>query len=436
VILDFAGVELKEVANAVSYGVWTAHHADEAGTPGEPWLFHPMCEGAVFRTSVETDRLGHQIVLYESYGASDWVSLHRGRNLACWKASSAILNRLRVLASAGWREVEDLSAPSDGEGEAERRPPSGFTVARHVARVAAGVAKRRLQKLLFRQDWFIATRARPAVLAPETTVTDFTPIACPPNHYFADPFPFIHGGRVYLFFESYSHSRRRASIWYAPLDSAGRLSGEPQPALERDYHLSYPFVFAHSGEIFMIPESAEHRTVELYRATRFPEEWRLEQTLFSDVRAVDATVYEADGRLFLFVNMAGDGASLDDELHLFWATHPSGPWQPHPANPVVADVRCARPAGRLFLSDGRLIRPSQDCSHGYGSAIVLNRIDLLTDREYRESVVRRIEPRWMPGISRTHTFNALDGLDVIDGVRSVLRHRSTRFLTFGRAQAR
>jgi len=65
------------------------------------------------------------------------------------------------------------------------------------------------------------------------------------------------------------------------------------------------------------------------------------------------------------------------------------------------------------------------------NASSLNRIDVLTDREYRESAVQRIEPGWMPGISRTHTFNALDGLEVIDGVRSVLRHRPSRFLTFG-----
>ena len=123
----------------------------------------------------------------------------------------------------------------------------------------------------------------------------FLAIENPPTHQFADPFPFVHGGVPYLFFESYSYRDRRASIWFIPLDASGRPAAKARPALERDYHLSYPFVFGYGREIFMIPESSENRTIDLYRAIRFPEEWRLEQTLFSGVRAVDATIHEADG---------------------------------------------------------------------------------------------------------------------------------------------
>ena len=84
---------------------------------------------------------------------------------------------------------------------------------------------------------------------------------------------------------------------------------------------------------------------------------------------------------------------------------------------MIADVRSARPAGRLFHAKGRLIRPSQDCSDRYGSAIVLNRVDVLTSREYRETIIGRLEPDWMPRLSGTHTLNVTAGLEAIDGRR-------------------
>jgi hypothetical protein len=418
VILDFVQIDGDTAAGAARYGVWSVEHADATASRCEAWLFAAMRERRVFRTSIVAERERRRIVLYESFGASDLVSLHRARAGACWKAAGALLNRLSRLASAGWNELEDLSRPSTGERPVPHRSPSALTVGRHTISVAAGVAGRRFRKLAFRDEWFLATRRAVDGRAAWSTPPDgFEPFENPPTHQFADPFPFVYGGAQYLFFESYSYRDGRAAIWFVPLDVLGRPAAEPRPALEREYHLSYPFLFGYGGEIFMIPESSDNRTIDLYRATRFPEDWRLEQTLFSDVRAVDSTIHETDGRFYLFANVAEEGASLDDELHLFSAARPTGPWQPHRANPVVADVRSARPAGRLFWADGHLIRPSQDCSDRYGGAVVLNRVEVLTKRNYRETIVGRLEPSWMPGLSGTHTLNVLNGLDAIDGRR-------------------
>jgi hypothetical protein len=52
--------------------------------------------------------------------------------------------------------------------------------------------------------------------------------------------------------------------------------GEPFAVLERSYHLSYPFIFRWGSDIFMIPETSDNRTVEVYRAVEFPGKWELE----------------------------------------------------------------------------------------------------------------------------------------------------------------
>jgi hypothetical protein len=60
----------------------------------------------------------------------------------------------------------------------------------------------------------------------------------------------------------------------------------------------------------MIPESEQNRTVDLYGARRFPDEWHLEETLFSGLRAVDSTVHEADGRLVVTARDFGSTVEL------------------------------------------------------------------------------------------------------------------------------
>jgi hypothetical protein len=106
----------------------------------------------------------------------------------------------------------------------------------------------------------------------------------------------------------------------------------------------------------------------------------------------DPTMLRYEGTYWLFAAVAVPGGSDWDELHVFFADELDGPWQPHPLNPVVADVRCARPAGRLFWDSGALIRPAQDCSVGYGRAIALQRVDVLTKTDTAKRLSRGSAP--------------------------------------------
>ena len=113
--------------------------------------------------------------------------------------------------------------------------------------------------------------------------------------------------------------------------------------LERDYHLSYPYLIEEGGELYMVPESARHQSVEVYRCVDFPLRWKLERTLLDGLRLVDATLHRGPDRWWMFANAAASGSRVfDDELHLFHAEHLLGDWRPHRRNPVKSDARCAR----------------------------------------------------------------------------------------------
>ena len=171
----------------------------------------------------------------------------------------------------------------------------------------------------------------------------------------------------------------------------------------------------------MVPETADTGSLRLFRARRFPHEWELETVMLSGFPMVDSTLFEPDGQWFLFVDVDERGGGFNDELFLFTANSPLGPWHPHPDNPIKSDVRSARPAGRLFYHQGRLIRPSQDCSTDYGAAINLCEIEVLSDTEYRERVVGRIEADCQAGLTGCHTINSTKRVEVTDGRRNIWR---------------
>ena len=113
-----------------------------------------------------------------------------------------------------------------------------------------------------------------------------------PGSYFADPFVFARDGRHYLFVEEYLYASNKGVISLITIGDDGKLSPS-RMVLERPYHLSYPFVFEHDGEIYMIPETGDARRVELYRADRFPDRWSLHSVLIDNIAAYDVTLCEA-----------------------------------------------------------------------------------------------------------------------------------------------
>jgi hypothetical protein len=235
----------------------------------------------------------------------------------------------------------------------------------------------------------------------------------PADRFYGDPFLFKKDGRTYLLFEEYPYPTAKGVISYVEIDENGRWN-QPQLALERPYHLSYPFVFESDGEIYLIPETSANRTIELYRALDFPRRWALDRTLMTGVRAVDATVVQHHGKFWLFTCLGVGGASNAVELHLFHADALEGPWHPHRMNPVVSDVRHARPAGRLVHAGGELYRPAQDCSVRYGFAINFRRIKQLSEADYLEVPAGRLDPDWLPGNLATHTIDCNEDFIVLD----------------------
>jgi hypothetical protein len=190
----------------------------------------------------------------------------------------------------------------------------------------------------------------------------------------------------------------------------------PRDVLAFTTHASYPQLIEYDGDIYCIPETLAQRRVQLFRAAPFPDCWVPDTVLLDNFAGADATVCSHEGRWWLFVGNHDD--QDEAKLFVFHAADLRGPWLPHRANPVKCDLRSARPAGPLFLLDGALHRPTQDCSVTYGGAVVINRIDRLTPEEFAEQPVRRLAPAAQgPYPHGLHTLSGAGKVTLVDSKR-------------------
>src|SRR5712691_1875634 len=234
------------------------------------------------------------------------------------------------------------------------------------------------------------------------------------RRFYADPFPIVKNGRTYLFVEEFEHRFGLGVISAVEFDGTGPV-GKPRPVLETAFHLFFPLVFEHRGQIWMVPESCNAKTIDLYRGAPFPDRWVKEATLVSGLVASDATLFEHDGRWWMLATVRDDGGAYSDALYIWSARDLLGPWQPHRRNPLLVDIATARPAGRVVRRGGKLIRPFQDCRNGYGTALGLAEITRLDDDGFSQRVetLLRPGPLW-PG-RKLHTLNRAERLECIDG---------------------
>jgi hypothetical protein len=424
------------ILDAARYGVWSYHHGDNdrfRGGPPELWEVVEQTETSGVLLQRLSDALDGGFVFCKStFATADSVFVSANRELPYWGGVHFVIRKLRELHAQGWDTVRARAvppAPYIGRRKIYRRPTNVEMAGWLGPRLAVKAARRPFRKTT-RVHWRVALRTGAATTLDrpeaEPSMEGFRLIEPPPGHYWADPALVEHEGRTWLFFEDWIYAESRGVIGVAEVLDDGTL-GPPETCLDTGRHLSYPHVFRHRGELFMIPESGADHEVVLYRATDFPRGWRREHVLQRGLFAVDTTALEHQGRWWFFATV-GERPGGEVELLLFSSDSLTGAWTLHPGSPICSDVLRSRGAGAILADGGRLVRPSQSCAPVYGHSLLFNEITRLNAREYAEQTVRTIRPTWAPGLIGTHTYNragrheVADACDLIDA-RDALRQR-------------
>lgn len=352
------------------------------------------------------------IHLAMSRGASWPGSFNLQRDEAFLKLPALLMRALRRLTNG------DLTLPSGQLARlrlAPTRIPLRFGAGlRAFAITLRHIARWQVQKRRPEAPWILLLRHGSAPLDPSAPeLGPNSALVARRDDQWADPCIVEGAGRRLLFAEEYAPRTDKAVIVcleLLPDGNAKRLG----IVLDEPFHLSYPQAFTCAGQWYLTVESGAARRVSLYQASAFPFGWQRLTDLVSGYVCVDPTLHHHDGHWYLFVNVSESGGSTCDELFLFVADELTGPFRPHPLNPIVSDVRRARPAGRLFNHGMRLIRPGQDCAASYGAAIVFNEVLELSPTRYRERPLSRLDASGLPGLNSCHTYSAVNEVEVLD----------------------
>jgi hypothetical protein len=188
----------------------------------------------------------------------------------------------------------------------------------------------------------------------------------------ADPFFHPAGG---LLVEGLNRRSRRGEILHIGDDAHRRLSG-------RGGHYSYPAPVLDGGQWYVVPETSDWSAAHAYPigATALGE--AMELRVPGRPALLDPTPFRHHGVLYLFGNLASEGASV---LRLWFATSLTGAFIEHPASPIRVSPNGSRMAGNLFAIEGRLVRVGQDLSRGYGDGLSFFEVSQIDERHYHEN---------------------------------------------------
>ena len=419
-ILHFGGGSSEGLATAAEHGIWSFSHDYEDDLRALAASFEE-----VRRARPTTCVALHKV------GCTGANVLQRAVLATHWHLPTNHDRMLSICADLCLRACRELAAgASERHGPAASSVPTIPTNAKTFAfLIAQTVAwlRVRLRRTLVLDDWAIGIvdesveelrrRGSLGEVAWYGTGRRRT--------YVADPMPLASAVDSAFLAEHFDYDgSAKGSIARCAFGVGGRLS--LTPVLEPEHHLSYPFILEHEGQRYVIPESHEVGTVDLYALD--PDGTARPVRRLLDLAVSDPTLLRWDGRWWLF---CAEGSL---KLLAFHAEALDAPWTPHRLNPLKIDVTASRPAGPLFERDGALYRPAQDCAASYGSAVVLHRIVELTPDRFAEEEVGRIGPaRRGPYREGVHTLHVLGDRCLVDGKRSVL---DPSWLLRGRAHGR
>ncbi len=277
--------------------------------------------------------------------------------------------------------------------------------------------KQNKQAKQYNSHWYMRFGWLDQPLNNQEQLKELFEIHSPRKFTFADCFYAQEDSRHFIFFEEGDDVHPVGFLSVLEIFKDGTFT-EPKTILKLDYHLSYPCVFKVENDWYMIPETSANRTVELWKCVEFPLKWEKHANILEGIDAVDTTPFFHEGLWYLFTSTRRNCKKFGDRLDLFFTEDILTPnWQEHPQNPVCQGHQQFRMAGKPFIYNGKLVRPSQDSLKRYGGNIELKEILELSPTAYKEQLLEVVLPDWKAEDDGCHTINAEENFVVLDAIR-------------------
>lgn len=183
--------------------------------------------------------------------------------------------------------------------------------------------------------------------------------------FIADPFVLYEKDSIYLFVERQpAVGNANIALFTGKSIFSMEYKGD---VIDMDTHMSFPQVFRKNNEYYMIPETKRSNNVLLFKATKFPYEWAISDTLIKDVRFKDPSYYVHENTEFI--------TTVDDNLDSYTYMRKFGEVEfRNISDDFPLKGNLVRPAGRIFEFQNDIYLPVQGSRYGYGSDVWLREI--------------------------------------------------------------
>lgn len=244
------------------------------------------------------------------------------------------------------------------------------------------------------------------------------------DRWFADPFILESSPeKIMVLAEEYCYKNKKGRIARLTIDRKSMTIEDYKIILDKDTHLSFPFIIRKGDDILIVPENYKSGVQTIYKYDA------LSDTLtpfekFNDGTFTDAVLFENDGKKYMITTQEPNpNGSILDYYELDADYNVTGK-----IRQFEFEGRTARNGGDIFKIQDRVFRPAQICDHRYGEGIEIQELIFADGKIEKFIPLKRLMPqsfRWSEGL---HTFNVApddDRLIVIDG-------HGFRFLLLGK----
>lgn len=237
------------------------------------------------------------------------------------------------------------------------------------------------------------------------------------DYWFADPILFSDNGKTWLFVEAFNKKAGKGEIGYFEIIDGKAVNFKL--VIETPTHMSYPFVFKHNEDYYMIPETGAARHIALYKANKFPEEWVLDKILLEgDVYRDSTIISEGDGQ-FKVYSYKQEGTNRFNMRNTFTIFHLNMNDKTLSVLSSFEDKdKAHRPAGPCFSRNGKIIRVAQKCNRAYGEAMfVYEQTSIIPSNDDAKINLfdgNDIKLEGGKKVVLTHTYSQAGGYEVVD----------------------
>lgn len=394
------GIIKGEVLNSAKWGVWSFHHGNEQEFRGGPPGFWEIMKGQKTQ-GVILQRLGEKldagkIILKREYAVISHSYIENVSKLLIQSADMPA-QAIKMMASGSLILDEIKTIPTQAP---IYKYPNNLQFGKFLFILLKNKIKFSWIRLMRQENWIIGYRL--------LNEKNYKFIAPPRDgEYYADPFTFCDEKKSYIVAEHYSYRTKKGTI---VLIQPGH--NQTKTIIEKDTHLSYPFIFEENGIIYLMPEESNAGKLNLYKWNTISKTFDFYRTIL-ELPCVDASIVKHEGLYYIFLGLKG--LLPNEKLFIYYSSQIEGPYQPHEANPVKVSPSGSRMAGAFFYHNNMLIRPSQHSIKYYGEKVIFQKVKQLSTSNYSEEVDSELLPfKNSPFNCGLHNYHKNDHLEVVD----------------------